>query len=276
MDYTISGSILRITGKIVKNDLQSAWFFCGSASRVISVKSGEYFSVELSLSNLKEKSFVEIFTQSLGETSYWSYIYNTITVSPDGKGYRFDAPLVLEHNISMAQKWCNPQNYLSGNISQELKNLSNSIVGSEKNDYKKMYLLNQWVAENVYYDHDYLAGKGGTFYSADDVYHNKRTVCEGYANLLIALLRAQGIPAMKVVTYSNTYLDESNYQTTGSNHAHVEAYLESEGRWVTMDPTWDSRNEYRDGTFIKDIFTCVYFDLSLEMFSYTHKIIYRG
>ena len=151
---------------------------------------------------------------------------------------------------------------------------------NNQENYKKLYLINKWIAENIFYDYDYYYNSDNKiYYSADDVYEQRRTVCEGYANLQKALIQAQGIPCMKVVTYSvgiDTigYFDESNYQVTKGNHAHVEAYVN--GRWVYMDATWDSNNKYENGVYTYKAPTLRYFDVTIEYFSYTHKLIKRN
>ena len=284
VEYKIIEDTLTITGKIIKEDLCVIAFDCGNNdSKLLPVSSGEAFSVEFYLDDITEKSFVEIYTRCQNDIYYWGYIYESIAVTPsDDGGYCFTKSLVLDNNINVMKQWRDPRDYLSDAISPTLKTLSDEIVGDEKDTYQKMYLLNKWVAENIYYDYDYYEGKSDEiYYYADDVYKHKRTVCSGYAKLLITLLRAQGISAMEVHTFSTGIstigvFDETNYQTTDTNHAHVEAYLESEKRWVVMDPTWDSGNKYRNGEFLKGSFSGVYFDMNLDMFSFTHKLISRG
>ena len=92
------------------------------------------------------------------------------------------------------------------------------------------------------------------------------------------LIQAQNIPCIQVSTYSAGadtlgYFDETNYKTTNSNHAHVEAYVN--GRWVAMDPTWDSKNTYENGEFHSKSPNFLYFDVTTDFFAYSHKLIRR-
>ena len=59
-----------------------------------------------------------------------------------------------------------------------------------------------------------------------------------------------------------------------SNHIHVEAFVDM--RWVTMDPTWDSKNQYLQGKYEPHNPTSwEYFDVSDEDFAFDHIILSR-
>lgn len=69
---------------------------------------------------------------------------------------------------------------------------------------------------------------------------DKKGVCADYANLMTALLRADGIPARSVsgiVLNSLGKIQEWNHQ--GGSHAWVEFYVN--GKWHFADPTWGDR-----------------------------------
>ncbi len=243
-----------------------------------------------------------------------SYTYEDMQgVDPNWNGHKSDekqsflkdpnAEKVFEMNTEKRAEWCNPGDYWpdtsssevkklsdsglpvfimpSSAVTSEIKELSDSIVGDETDDYMKLFLINKWVADNIYYDFDNYYNGLQTFYTPKEVYQNRRTVCEGYANLTQALIWAQGIPCMKVHSYalglstSGSYTDE-NISSPSANHATVEAW--TEGRWVIMDPTWDSPNSYRDGEYHSgtkygDYYK--YFDALPEFFAATHLITSR-
>ena len=146
----------------------------------------------------------------------------------------------------------------------ELKELGDSIVGKATSDYEKIRLLNYWVAENISYDMNFEEDYESVPSLVQDVIREKRAVCLGYANLLINLIKEQGIPAIGV--YCSSDLDD----ITDVNHIFVEAYVD--GRWVIMDPTWDSRNEYNNGKKAKQEPIIAYFDVTPEVFALTHCI----
>jgi len=247
----------------------------------VNITPGVSFSTELSLSSVTEFASFEIYTSGERYGTYWSYIWHNIYIEPDGAGgFKFCTSPILENNLEKESYWINPGACLGRNIPKEIRDLSDKIVENAKSDYEKVFLLYKWVVDNIYYDYD--AYYSNTFFittSVSSVLANRRSVCEGYANILQALIQAQGIPCITVSTYAlglNTagkWTDEY-INTIIANHAHNEAFVD--GRWVVMDATWDSRNEYRNGEYIKKNANCfLYFDISPEVFAGDHKIIYR-
>lgn len=153
--------------------------------------------------------------------------------------------------------------------------LSNEICKGLTNDYDKLLAIYNWVADNIYYDYDYLYGKTSSLtYFTSEVLVSRKTVCEGYSNVLMDLVSVQGIPCIKVSGLGvSTAWTNTTASSTTSNHAWNEAYLESENRWVILDSTWDSGNKYTNGVFETQYRTNSYFDISLDAISADHKII---
>lgn len=77
-----------------------------------------------------------------------------------------------------------------------------------------------WLITNLTYVY-----QGTAYVDPYDVFINKRCVCQGYANLLKAMLLTQGIPTFTV----NGYL--------GDIGAHAWAYTNLDGEWWVSDPT---------------------------------------
>ncbi len=156
--------------------------------------------------------------------------------------------------------------------------LAKSIINESDNDYEKLRKVHDWVCNNVWYDYDaYYSGDYGDT-NALAVLQSKRSVCQGYANLTAALLRALGIPTKVVSGYAlglSTNGQWTDELITGdkTNHAWNEAYVND--RWVILDTTWDSDNEYIDGSFSENtgLEGHKYFGPTLQLFSYDHKIV---
>jgi hypothetical protein len=89
--------------------------------------------------------------------------------------------------------------------------------------------MRDWVAANFTYD--IFASDGGT--TATDSFASLRGVCRDYAHVLIALVRAAGIPARFVSAYAPDV-------TPQDFHAVVEVFLE--GAWHLVDPTGMSQS----------------------------------
>lgn len=291
LEFRIDGSALTVSGKLILNGLSGVWVqFDGESSDYNSyrraaadVSSGQTFTVTKSLSRISDPTPVNVYTHKKGQDSYWSLVWNRVYLEKTPDGWRIVPSAVLENNRTLAERWINPADCLDKEISNSIRQLSNQIVGSATDDYKKLFLLNRWVAENIYYDYDSYYGGSGTTYDAVDILDSRRSVCEGYANLLQALIRAQGIPAMKATTYAlgvstrggSFAVDVERADTREDNHAYVEAFVD--GRWVAMDATWDSNNRYQNGVYeAKAPNGYYYFDITPEALALDHKLISRG
>ncbi len=148
------------------------------------------------------------------------------------------------------------------------------ITDGISDPYQKVRSVHDWVASNLYFDYDALSQQGQNWpKDALGALETGRTVCEGYANLTTALLRASGIPAKTMIGYalygSEHSWNASNLKENRANHAWTAAF--ADGRWILMDPTWDSQNYYRDGEYHTSEEVHTYFDSTLEFFSYNHR-----
>ena len=174
------------------------------------------------------------------------------------------APEYYEHNMKIHNESAEKRETLTVMTEgvllydDEITGLAETITQGVTGDYAKVKAIHDWVSANVWYDFDWLNRGGGRpiYYMPHDVIEYKRTVCEGYARLTTALLRSIGIPA--VFAYSDI-------------HAWNEAYVD--GRWMIVDTTWDSLNEYVKGEFSpKQAPTDDFFDITMEEFSQYHRI----
>lgn len=278
LELSISGSTLTVRGKIAADNLTGVMVVYGGSKITANASSGKLFTVRVSLTSGGRQS-VRLYTSQNNSSTYWSYDNNQFYIEKSGSGYRFLPSLVQENNTAFEQTYIDPAAVLSSAaVPASVAAMSNEIVGSETDPYTKVFLLHKWVAENIYYDYDaYYSGTyASSSYSLDSasVLETRRSVCEGYSRLLKDLILAQGITA---IFSQNLSLDGSYALGTagGELHAHTEAYVN--GRWITMDPTWDSRNEYRNGTYVTTASNGhFYFDVTSEVFALDHKITARG
>ena len=160
----------------------------------------------------------------------------------------------------------------------EIIALAEGITKEKMNDYDKALAIHDWVANNIYYDYDAYYDRAEAKVSAIEVLKDKRSVCQGYANLTSALMEAVNIPCHVVGGYAlglgtDGSWDAQKVLDLESNHAWNEAYID--GRWIIMDVTWDSDNEYENGSIKSDkgLRSYKYFDPSIELFSYNHQYI---
>lgn len=147
--------------------------------------------------------------------------------------------------------------------SQKIKDLAAKLTKGVKGERKRAKEIYEFVAKNITYDVEKL--ENDLFKLSDSALKTLKTksgVCQDYAFLNVALLRAAGI--------------ESHYISGRGNlarHAWVEANIN--GEWVLMDPTWGA-GYLKDGKFVPR-YTDKYFDPNLEEFKKTHtreEIVY--
>ena len=158
--------------------------------------------------------------------------------------------------------------------------MSEAITEGYRDSYYKALAIYNWVCNNIFYDYDAVNHRKNYHdFSAAGVLNSRLSVCEGYANLTIALLRAAGIPAKMIdgyalgITEGDTWpqgvYDGSPFE---SNHAWVEAYIDE--HWAIMDPTWDSVNAYEYGQVTNNgLSSYRYFDISQELFAIDHAVV---
>ena len=88
-----------------------------------------------------------------------------------------------------------------------------------------------WVHDRL----EYVPGVTGVQTSAADAARAGRGVCQDFAHLSIALLRAAGVPARYVSGYLHPRADaEISEHVSGESHAWIEAWS---GKWWPFDPT---------------------------------------
>lgn len=155
--------------------------------------------------------------------------------------------------------------------------LAKHITSGKLFPYLKVKAIHDWVAENIYYDLDaYYSGNYTELDpSALGVLSSRKSVCQGYSNLSIALLRSIGIPAYAQycfalgVSSKGTWINNCN-MSASANHQITLAYANK--KWLIMDETWDSTNKYQNGRYIKgDGVSHKYFDTTISFISATHR-----
>lgn len=178
-------------------------------------------------------------------------------------------------------------------IDQRIVEEAEKITAGCSSDMDKLKKIYDWVTENIFYNFGIIDGTvTGRNMSAIETYIYKDSVCSGYANLTLALCHAVGIPCRVVTGFatgigSDGSIDEvweiySKYMDSDdlagmakemnryTNHAWNEAY--ADGRWVILDTTWGSNNDYYPDARGKIYGTPSekYFDISAQDLASTH------
>lgn len=155
-----------------------------------------------------------------------------------------------------------------------IKAIAEEVCYNVEDDYQKAYLLNRWVADNIYYDHD-AAESDVTIETVAlcNVLKNRRTTCAGFANIYCALLESVGIRSVNLkgaaVAGDITY---ETLTTGGENHEFTAFWYEEENRWAYVDSCWSGAGDYINGEYLDVKTYDKYFDISGAAFAMNHRI----
>ncbi|MCM3324872.1 transglutaminase domain-containing protein [Cytobacillus kochii] len=146
----------------------------------------------------------------------------------------------------------------------KINSLAEELLQGVEGDREKAKAIYDYVAEHIAYDVEK--------YNTDDFHwddsalkalETKKGVCQDYAYLAIALLRASDMEARFVEGNAGSGFTRG---ALGGRHAWVEVKVD--GEWLTMDPTWGSGYVEND-TFVA-AYNEDYFDPEQASFEETH------
>lgn len=168
--------------------------------------------------------------------------------------------------------------YAVQSYDSDIREKARTITRFSHNDYHKVLAIHNWIARSLYYDYDSLEKDAykSMKISAVSTLSTGKSVCQGYTELAVAMLRSVGIPAIGVVCYAIDSDTKDGWKNpichSETNHIFAMAYVDN--RWVIMDSTWDSTNRFENKKFINigsnGIFT-KHFDMTLPFVSNTHR-----
>ena len=104
------------------------------------------------------------------------------------------------------------------------------------------------LMHRIHHDFEFQAGVTTVSTSVDEVLQQRRGVCQDFAHLMLACLRAHGLPARYVSGYLLTDPPKGQPRLMGvdASHAWVAAYAPGCG-WIEFDPT---NNQLADTRYI--------------------------
>lgn len=156
----------------------------------------------------------------------------------------------------------------------KVKALSNMICVGLSSDYDKLRAIENWVANNIYYDYPaFDRGVPEETLTLKYILENKTTVCGGYSNLTAALAAAQGIAVYNV--HGTGAENGCCFEEKPEEGAHEWNFAVIDGRVIWLDAGFDSRCYYRvGGEFETGKAIHKFFDIDLEQLSLTHRAKY--
>jgi hypothetical protein len=163
-------------------------------------------------------------TDVVGEVAYRSY-----DLSKSGKQSDIPADLVRKYT-SATHYW---------QQTADIKRAAASVSDRNKPVADNVKAMYQYVINRLSYNNDKIAfnirqGSALAYSNPDNA------VCLEYADLLVSMLRSQGIPARMPVGYGYSGNLKQSAAVADSLHSWVEAYVPGVG-WMTLDPTWGEK-----------------------------------
>ncbi len=154
--------------------------------------------------------------------------------------------LIEEYNTSSAiyLNYTKPEPFIESD-NPSIINFATQLAAGIENPLLVVKKFYDWVSTNIQYQ--LQSDERGALWALE----NRRGDCSEYADLFIALCRAYGIPARKILGWAfsdlvNNLFSYSYHYINYAAHAWVEVYFEKYG-WVVFDPTWASSGFYYFG-----------------------------
>ncbi len=169
-----------------------------------------------------------------------------------------------------------------------INTVSDRVTSGAFTDYDKLRKIYEYAASNFYYDsvafqthdnqyahpYDNIRSFEQGLTTVNSQQGRVYTTCQGYSAIVIALARAQGIPARLV--YGHRAAVPSHDWTTEAHvnvrdHWWVEAW--ADGRWIFIDPTVGTTNKYDSSTdkwTTTGLTNYTYFDPTEEQIATSH------
>lgn len=110
----------------------------------------------------------------------------------------------------------------------EIVNLAENLTKDKPNAYYKVKAIIEWIRKNI-------KPEANTSQDPVEILRSRKADCDGYANLLVSLCRAIGIPAIEIDGYLYTR-DNVYIWTNHTYHKTVNGYIEKS--WSCNPHTW--------------------------------------
>ena len=248
----------------------------------------------LSTGNLPDGDYsLEIYNHTRESGRFRGYVQNKEALVRITNGTpSFCEPWCFRNNTSIIQRFSHTyrtvHRLLAASESYpchhpEIRRLATSITAGIDDSYGKLLAVHDWVADNIFYDYDSLRMDRNRLVAIDrptlNVLRTRRAVCQGYSDLAVSLLRACGIPSVSIGCFalgqgSSGGWERAENRVNTPNHAFTAALILN--RYVLLDITWDSDNEYTNGRYKHQTGygkTRKFFDVSPILLSATHRLI---
>jgi hypothetical protein len=157
--------------------------------------------------------------------------------------------------------------WISAKSTYTIQSLAAELGKNASTDAEKSWAIWVWITDNIAYDVDaFFSGIIGDT-SASQTLENRKSVCDGYANLFYALAGAMNLEAVKISGYAKGYGYVEGQVFESANHAWNAVKID--GIWKPLDATWGAGYVSSDKEFVKS-YNESYYMPDPEHFIFTH------
>lgn len=217
-----------------------------------SIFSNKYFEISNAYELIDEK-----IVEPISRTNVKENVYNFINNSLN-KINKLFIPEVKDNNEQCVYLKKPVVKYFNGITIDEaiisnpqINNTAKQIVGNEKNNRKKAYLIYKWISNNINYNKEKaeIITTNYSYVSSGSIvtFHDKSGICFDYSCLYISMCRAVGL---KVRFVTGLAYNRKEW----CKHSWNQVFYPEEERWINVDTTFGSSGyNYFDNTdFFKD------------------------
>ena len=163
----------------------------------------------------------------MGNGTYQIELYQNISGTEYARLFSRDLNVALENENDVFMVSSQIVNYEG---SANSMGLAKQLTQNLSSDTDKLNAIYAYVVKNITYDYDEINRIDSTYIpNIDSVLESKKGICYDYAAVMASLLREAGIPAKLLMGYRS---DTEDY--------HAWNQVLADGRWITVDATWDS------------------------------------
>jgi hypothetical protein len=126
---------------------------------------------------------------------------------------------------------------------KDIDNMAVKIVGNEKSDTKKAYLIYRWISKNIKYDYEKAKNISedprGISSGSIIAFETRKGICFDYSSLYVTMCKTAGLKVRLV-----TGLGYSG--VLWGDHAWNQVFSSEENKWINVDTTFGSAGNYFD------------------------------
>lgn len=149
-----------------------------------------------------------------------------------------------------------------------LEPLVEFLIASARDEYHKVKLLHDWIADNIAYDVETYFGGASNGSSGEHVLAERRAVCHGYGNLMEQMCRLADIRCHTLTGYGRGYGFSRGEEIGEGQENHAWNAVWVAGAWRLVDVTWDAGHV--EGREYRKAYGTTYLFMPPGQFIYTH------